>query len=145
MIHPPALTESKDPMRQDGHLSDERNKYRRWRSLQVLIEVSSEFTSKNSDLHFRSSNGDIPMQPIKRDVRRDEYECAKYPLTLLMNSNRFPKRKIGLQPHMTAIQFLKKQKIPITKIPQPSPPLRVLHDMSNSFATKANPGNTIGP
>jgi hypothetical protein len=69
------------------------------------------------------------MQPINRDASRDEYEWAKYPHTLLINNKRFPRRKIGLRPQQTAIDWVKKHEIPMTKIPQPRPPLSVLYDM----------------
>jgi hypothetical protein len=85
------------------------------------------------------------MQPISRDARRDEYECAKYPQVLLMKSRRLPSKKIGLRPQMTAIDCVKKHDTPMTKIPQPRPPLRVLYDMSNCLLIKTYPGEIIGP
>lgn len=39
------------------------------------------------------------MQPIKRDAKSELYECAKYAHKLLINSNRFPSKKIGRRPH----------------------------------------------
>jgi hypothetical protein len=82
------------------------------------------------------------MQPIKREARRDEYECVKYPQVLLINKRKFPSKNIGRRPHMTAMELVKKQEIPITKIPEPSPPLRALYDMLNSLLIKANPGES---
>lgn len=92
-----------------------------------------------------TSNGDIPTQPTNREARSDLYECAKYAHTLLMKSSRFPRRKTGRRPQMTAIVWVKKHETPMTKTPHPSPPLSALYDMLNCLAISAYPGEIIGP
>lgn len=43
-----------------------------------------------------------------------------------MKSNKLPSKKIGLRPQITARELVKKQEMPMTKTPQPSPPLSEL-------------------
>jgi hypothetical protein len=62
-----------------------------------------------------------------------------------MKSSRFPRRKIGRLPHITAKEFVKKQDMPITKIPQPKRPFNVLYDTLNCSDINAKPGAIIGP
>ena len=62
-----------------------------------------------------------------------------------MKSSRFPSRKIGRLPQITAREFVKKQDMPITKIPQPKRPFNVLYDTLNCSDINVKPGEIMGP
>lgn len=74
----------------------------------------------------RTSKGDIPIQPNKREARRPSKVVMKDAQSDEMKRTRLPPRITGRLPNLTASPFVMKQEIPMRKIPHPSFPLRSL-------------------
>ena len=74
----------------------------------------------------RTSKGDIPIHPNKRDARSPlkvvMYEAQREE----MNKTRLPPRNTGRLPNLTASPFVTKHDTPMRKIPHPSFALRSL-------------------
>ena len=62
-----------------------------------------------------------------------------------MNKIRLPSMMTGRRPYLTESPLVMKQEMPMAKMAQPSPPLRVLYDMCHSSAICAKPGEIMGP